>query len=121
MQLQSFTPKKVPSASPSNRFLNKSDVGPAKSTHEVNKIRDIPKTGTSYDQAEKQIVDNAELLPNSQEFDQQRGNTGGFKLNEQIEGVSNLLADEDMSEQEYATNASRQSKHSAFLGNKKNS
>ena len=59
----------MPSASPSNRFLNKSDVGPAKSTHEVNKVRDIPKTGTSYDQAEKQIVDNAELLPNSQEFD----------------------------------------------------
>ena len=55
----------MPSASPSNRVLNKSDIGPAKSTHEVNKIKDIPKTGTSYDQTEKQIVDHAELLPDS--------------------------------------------------------
>ena len=53
MQLSSLTPKKTASATPNgSRFQSKTDKKPNKSTQEVDKLRDIPKTGTSYDDNE---------------------------------------------------------------------
>ena len=48
MEISSLSPKKTASATPnSNRFQSKSDKKPNKSTQEVDKLRDIPKTVTS--------------------------------------------------------------------------
>ena len=62
-----MTPKKVPSASHnSNRFQSKSDIKPAKSSQEVGKTRELPKTGgTSYEEKDKQILEHDELLLDS--------------------------------------------------------